>query len=96
MARSQIGRKLRRYAIEAGVSHPRTTVVQPLRLEGEAKTLPWLSLDATSDALLASGLASRAEIDAALNDLSRFTADPRTLVSGPRMFQVWARRESAR
>ena len=32
------------------------------------------------------------EIDAALASLAAFTDDPTTVVSGPRVFQVWSRR----
>jgi hypothetical protein len=38
------------------------------------------------------GLASAAEVAAALADLRAFAATPGTLVGDPRTFQVWARR----
>jgi hypothetical protein len=41
---------------------------------------------------VAEGIATPAEVDAALDSLARFTADPTTLITGPRIYQVWARR----
>jgi hypothetical protein len=38
------------------------------------------------------GLASAAELTAALTSLEDYTADPRTLICGPRVFQLWSRR----
>ncbi|MFZ0830175.1 MAG: methyltransferase domain-containing protein [Thermoplasmata archaeon] len=87
-----LGRKLYRHFLAAGIPHPKVTAVQPVRIEQEAKSLPWLSLQATQEAILSAGLAKRGEFDAALESLAKFCADPATLVSGPRMFQVWSRR----
>jgi hypothetical protein len=67
---------------------------QASHLVGEAKTLPLISLDATAEALVAGGLAGEDDVRAAREDLATFTADPRTLIGGPRIFQVWARRET--
>jgi|GEM_PF-6179639 len=49
-----------------------------------------LTLVATADAIATEGLATPAEIDTALVDLARFSADPTTLLAEPRLFQVWA------
>ena len=38
------------------------------------------------------GLASAEEVAAAIESLAAFTAAPDTVVSGARIFQVWARR----
>jgi len=37
-------------------------------------------------------LATEDEVTAALAALERYTADPRTLIGGPRTFQLWSRR----
>lgn len=86
-----IGRKLYRYCLAAGIPDPRVTVVQHLH-EGEAKTLAWSTLEAAADAIIAEGLATADELAAALASLRRFTDDPRTLICGPRVFQLWSRR----
>ena len=69
-------------------------IVQPAALEGEAKDLARLTLEATAAALVAEGLASDAELAGLASELAEFAADPRTLMSLPRIFQVWGRRRS--
>jgi ubiquinone/menaquinone biosynthesis C-methylase UbiE len=86
-----IGRKLRRYFLDAGIPVPQVDLVQPVQ-EGEAKTLAWSTLEATAGAIVADGLATPDELTAALASLRAFTDDPRTLICGPRVFQLWTRR----
>ena len=43
--------------------------------------------------LLAEKLATEGELQSTLDELTRFTDDPRTLISLPRVFQVRGRRE---
>jgi SAM-dependent methyltransferase len=87
-----IGRKLYGCFLAAGIPGPRVAVVQPVWIEGETKALPWSTLEASTEAILSEGLASKDEVTAALTTLQRFTADPQTLISGPRIFQLWAKR----
>jgi SAM-dependent methyltransferase len=86
-----MARKLYALFLDAGLPDPQVSLSQSLR-QGEAKALPLLTLEATRDAIVAEGVASPAEVDAALASLARFTDDPATLIGGPRNFQVWARR----
>jgi ubiquinone/menaquinone biosynthesis C-methylase UbiE len=86
-----IGRKLQRYFLAAGIPAPRVDLVQAVH-QGEAKALAWSTLDATAGAVLADGLATEDELTAALDSLRAFTDDPHTLICGPRVFQLWARR----
>jgi hypothetical protein len=51
-----------------------------------------MTLRATADSLVRAGLASAEEVAAAIESLAAFTAAPDTVVSGARIFQVWARR----
>ena len=87
-----IGRKLYAYFLEAGIGRPEIKVVQPVSIEGEAKSLPWTTLDATADLIVAESIASRDEVEAALLDLETTTKDPGSLITGPRIFQLWCRR----
>jgi ubiquinone/menaquinone biosynthesis C-methylase UbiE len=87
-----IGRKLYGYFLDAGISDAHIDLVTPLYLAGEGKTLPLLTLEATAAAILAVGVASEDELNAALDSLAAFTADPRSLMFGPRIFQCWWRR----
>jgi len=85
------GRKLYRSFLAAGIPHPEIKLVQPVH-RGEAKTLAWSTLDATADAIVSEGIATRDQITAALGSLRGFTDDPSTLICGPRVFQLWSRR----
>ena len=75
------GRKLYRWFLAAGIPHPQITLVQPVH-QGEAKMLAWSTLDATADAIIADGIATRDQVTAALASLRRFTDDPGTLICG--------------
>ena len=86
------GRKLHRYFAEAGIPTPQMTVVQRAHVDGEAKSLAIWTLEATSEACRAEGLASAHEIAAAVDSLAAFTAQRDTLISQPRLFQLWSRR----
>jgi hypothetical protein len=88
-----LGRKLYRCCLDAGIPHLNVRMVQPLYLDGEGKTLPWSTLEACRDAILDAGIASEDEVDSALEGLAGITHDTRSLICGPRIFQVWAKRE---
>jgi len=85
------GRKLYRSFLAAGIPQPEVRLVQPVH-RGEAKALAWTTLDATADAIISEGIATKDQITAALESLRRFTDDPSTLICGPRVFQLWSRR----
>ncbi len=86
------GRQLYASCLSCGVPTPEVRLVQSVRYLGEAKAMAWNTLDATRDAILAEGVASADEVAAALADLRRFSDDPATLLSGPRIFQLWVER----
>ena len=48
--------------------------------------------EASADAIVSAGVATPDQVTAALDSLRRFTDDPRTLICGPRVFQLWSRR----
>lgn len=87
-----IGPRLPALVKDAGFEDIRVSVVQPMSLEGEAKLLNPLTLEAIAGAVLEDGLATRAEIDDLVRELYAFAANPRTLAGTPRIVQVSARR----
>jgi ubiquinone/menaquinone biosynthesis C-methylase UbiE len=91
----RIGLKLRRYFHEEGIPSPETTLVAPLRLDSDRKSIAWLTIDATADAFIKEGLASREELDSIASSLREMAADPRAIVTGPKTFQVWARKPAS-
>jgi len=93
----EMGRKVYRLFLDAGILAPQVKVVQRGEIGEHAKSMaPW-TLETTADAIIDQDLATRTEIDAALTQLRAYVADPSTLVGDPRLFQVWAHRgESGR
>jgi hypothetical protein len=91
-----IGRKLYSYFLAVGIPDPSVALVQSLWMKGDEKMLPWSTLEATADAIVSERVASKNDVARALANLKRFTKNPRTLVCGPRVFQVWARRRTGR
>jgi len=89
---ADIGPRLPTLFLAAGVEELRVRIVQPVALEGEAKSMAVLTLEGISGAVVAEGLASSAELSELLAELSEFADDPRTLMSLPRIFQVWGHR----
>lgn len=85
-------RKLFHYFLLAGIPRPNLNLAQVARDAGETKRLALVTLEATADAIVAENLASKDEVNAALASLAAFTDDPNTLVSDPRIFQLWCRR----
>jgi hypothetical protein len=43
--------------------------------------------------LLRERLVTESELQAAVDDLTRFTHDPRTIIGAPRVFQLWGHRK---
>ena len=74
----------------AGLRWVRATAVHPSFREGEGKLLSAITFDATRAAVLKSGLAGEAELDEIGAELWRAAEDPRTLISAPRIHQVFA------
>jgi ubiquinone/menaquinone biosynthesis C-methylase UbiE len=89
---ARMGRKLYRYFLQTGIPDPGLHLVQSVDAAGEAKTLALLTLQASAEAIVSAALAGADEVTAAIEDLAAFTAAPDTIVSGPRILQVWARR----
>jgi SAM-dependent methyltransferase len=89
-----VGRKLFGLFLAAGIPRPSMRVVQRADVDGEAKTVPLLTIDATADAMVADGIASEDEVAAARTSLAGFTKDLTTVIGAPRVFQLWSRFES--
>lgn len=88
----QSGRKLASRFVEAGIPQPEIRMIQRVYLTGEAKQLPLLTVEATADAMMAAGVATREEITAAKAELGQLGNDSSVLFAMPRIAQAWARR----
>lgn len=74
---------------QAGLANVRMQMVQPVFTEGEGKQMAPLTLENISDALVSSGLSSREEIAEKLKNLRVFCDMEHSMISLPRIFQVW-------
>ncbi len=89
-----IGPRLPQLLVEAGFEAVQMNIVQPAAMSGEVKIMPSLTLENIADAVLAEGLASRAELDRLIQELYEFASDPQTLISGPRIVEAWGYRHN--
>lgn len=88
-----IGPRLFVLAADAGIKDLHMNVLVPTYHAGEGKQLAPLTLEHIRESVVAAGLATDAEVDGLIAELNAFIADETTIVSLPRIFQVWGRRE---
>src|SRR4029450_8095726 len=86
----EIGPKLPVLFHQVGLRDVHLSHVQPIFIEGEAKRIHQITLDNITPALIAAGLATEAEISELLSELDNFVQNSRTIMSFPRIFQVWS------
>jgi SAM-dependent methyltransferase len=91
----EIGPRLLGLLLDAGLRHVEVEVVQPTFRRGPAKLIAQVTMEHIREAVVAAGLASSGEVDTIVAELARFARNPRTLLSLPRIFQVWGRRSPA-
>jgi ubiquinone/menaquinone biosynthesis C-methylase UbiE len=86
------GRRLLRHFLNAGIDRAELRMSQTASSTGETKRLSVATLAATAHSIVEAGLATEAEVTAAIGDLALFTDDSGTVIGDPRTFQVYARR----
>ncbi len=89
---SNIGPKLPAMLRRAGIQEVELNVIQPAHTHGEGKLMAPLTMSRISDALIGEGLATEIEAQQILTELNDVAADSETLISLPRIFQVWGKR----
>jgi ubiquinone/menaquinone biosynthesis C-methylase UbiE len=87
-----IGRKLYRHMLDAGIPRPALRLVQRADAVGEVKAMVLSTLEATAEPIVEDRLASGEEVRRAIAGLAAFTSEADTVVSGPRVFQLWRQR----
>ena len=93
---AELGRELYGMCLDAGLAAVEVDVVQPTHGGGEPeKALSLSTLTNIADAIIGEGLASAEEVAEVMAELTRYTANPRAIVSVPRIFQVWGRAAQA-
>jgi hypothetical protein len=89
----EIGPKLPALFREVGLPNLHLSHVQPAFIAGEAKRIHQITLENIAPAVVTAGLATEAEINALFSELDNFAQDSQTIMSFPRIFQVWASRK---
>src|SRR5215470_6034122 len=89
---SNIGPKLPAMLRRAGIQGVELNVIQLAHIYGEGKLMAPLTMSRISDALTAEGLVSEDEVQEILTELNRIAGDCETVISLPRVFQVWGNR----
>jgi len=84
-----IGPRLHGMLVDAGLKEVGLNVVSPTFCDGEGKRMALLTLKNIRGSVSDAGLASKAEIAQTVDELETFTKDPRSIMSLPRLFQVW-------
>ena len=88
---ANIGPKLPTMLRRAGIQDIQLNVIQPAHVDGEGKLMASLTMARISDALTAEGLAAESEAQQILTQLNHLAADRETVISLPRIFQVWGK-----
>jgi hypothetical protein len=86
-----LGPRLPALFAEAGLEDIGVHIEQPAGFDADTKLLGALTFESIADAAVAAGLAEARELAARVHELHRFAARPDTLLTLPRMVQVWAR-----
>lgn len=87
-----IGPRLPFLLADGGFEKVDLNIVQPMGAQGEVKLINPITLECIADPILQDGLASPQEIDATVQELYEFAANPRTLAGLPRVVQAWGHR----
>ena len=87
-----IGPKLPAMLRRAGIEGVELNVIQPAHIHGEGKLMAPITMSRISDALTAEGLATESEVQQILHGLNEAAANCETVMSLPRIFQVWGKR----
>lgn len=88
---ADLGPRLPALLRAVGVTEVGVRIVQPAYLDGSHKRLQEMTMDKLKAAVVAEGVASADDYDADHAELQAFTADPTTLIAGPRIIQAWGR-----
>jgi SAM-dependent methyltransferase len=87
-----IGIRLPSLLRATGLSDVRMNVVHPAGFDGEVKLIAPITLEAIADAVLGADLCATEELNRTVDDLYAFAADEGSVLSTPRVVQVWGRK----
>jgi ubiquinone/menaquinone biosynthesis C-methylase UbiE len=90
---AEFGAKLYEHLVAAGFQDIQLEIVQPAGTSGPAKQMSLVTLEKIRHSVLAAGLASDEEFNKVDEELKTFTSDRLSIISMPRIFQVWGRKD---
>jgi SAM-dependent methyltransferase len=93
---AELGRRLPSLFADAGLEAIGVHLEQPAGSDADVKLLTALTLENIADSAVAAGLANAGDLDELMHELHQFAAQPETILSLPRMVQVWGRVPAAR
>jgi SAM-dependent methyltransferase len=88
-----LGQKLPRLFLAAGLRAPEVSLNHVVYMRGEEKLLAELTFAESGPALIASGVATEAEVQAVIRELRALAEDETALLAFPCMVQVWGRKD---
>ena len=92
---AEIGPTLLPMLAAAGLQEIGLAIVYPEHKEGSGKDISYLTMIGISGAVLEEKLIEESELREVVSELERFTRDPLSVISGPRVFQISGRRATA-
>lgn len=87
-----IGPRLVGMLLDAGLEEVGLEVVLRTFYRGEGKTFASVTMESIRESVVAAGLASNQDIDKIIAETTAFASQPRSIMSLPRIFQVWGRK----
>jgi ubiquinone/menaquinone biosynthesis C-methylase UbiE len=84
-----IGMRLASLFFAAGLEEVQVNLIQPVHLTGEGKAIAQITMARIASAVVTAGFATQEEVDQTVAEIAAFAARPDTLMSYPRIFQVW-------
>jgi SAM-dependent methyltransferase len=87
-----IGPRLVNLLLDAGLEDVGLEVVQPTYRRGPGKRMAQVTMEHIRETVVKEGLALSEEVDSIVAELKQFARNPRTILSFPRIFQVWGRK----
>ena len=87
-----IGPRLLGMFLDSGLMDVELEVIQPSYREGPGKRIASVTMEHIREAVVGAGLASHEEISGVTAEINSFADDPQTILSLPRIFQVWGKK----
>lgn len=89
---AEFGVKLYEHLSHAGLHDVQLEVAQPAGVTGPAKQMSLITLEKIRHSVLAASLATQEEFEKIDEELKAFTSEAHSIISMPRIFQVWGKK----